>query len=202
MPAPDCTRSPGTARPAPSRHTVSPTAIASISPIVPPRGAVMVSECLPIGSGCDRSPPWAVTNARKWSIAEPSRNVCAGSTPSRPAASSISTASASVSSTTSGGPPPASTSSDSSTSTALPTVRPSGRDMSVSSARVTSPCSVPSSTIVRASSRDSASVLRNAPDPTLESSTNARAPSAIFLLITELAISGSDSVVPVTSRSA
>ena len=29
-----------------------------------------------------------------------------------------------------------------------------------------------------------------------------RSPSAIFLLITELAISGSDSVVPVTSRSA
>ncbi len=56
--------------------------------------------------------------------------------------------------------------------------------------------------MVRASSRDSASVDRNAPDPTLESSTSARVPSAIFLLITELAISGSDSVVPVTSRSA
>ncbi len=49
---------------------------------------------------------------------------------------------------------------------------------------------------------DSASVFRNAPEPTLQSSTSALAPSAIFLLITELAISGSDSVVPVTSRSA
>ncbi len=61
---------------------------------------------------------------------------------------------------------------------------------------------MPSSTMMRASSRDSASVSRNAPEPTFESSTKARAPSAIFLLITELAIKGSDSVVPVTSRSA
>ncbi|SHU81451.1 Uncharacterised protein [Mycobacteroides abscessus subsp. abscessus] len=56
--------------------------------------------------------------------------------------------------------------------------------------------------MVRASSLDSASVLRNAPRPTLTSSTSERAPSASFLLMIELAISGSDSVVPVTSRSA
>ena len=56
--------------------------------------------------------------------------------------------------------------------------------------------------MVRASSRASASVARNAPEPTLVSSTSARAPSAIFLLITELAISGSESTVAVTSRSA
>jgi hypothetical protein len=74
--------------------------------------------------------------------------------------------------------------------------------MSVSSARVASPCAVPRSTMVRASARASSSDGRNAPEPTLVSSTSARAPSAIFLLITELAISGSDSVVPVTSRSA
>ena len=55
------------------------------------------------------------------------------------------------------------------------------------------PC--PSSTMVRASSRGSVSVFRNAPDPTLTSSTRASAPSASFLLITELAISGSDSTV-------
>ena len=135
-------------------------------------------------------------------MAEPSARVSAGSTPSIPAASSISRASASVSSTTSSGPPPASTSSDSATSTALPTARPSGTFMSVSSARVATPCASPNSTMVRASSRDSASVLRNAPLPTLVSSTSASAPSASFLLITELAINGSDSVVPVTSRSA
>ena len=74
--------------------------------------------------------------------------------------------------------------------------------MSVNRARVVSPCSAPSATIVWASSRDSASVDRNAPDPTLQSSTNARVPSAIFLLMIELAINGSDSVVAVTSRSA
>ena len=79
---------------------------------------------------------------------------------------------------------------------------PAAPSMSVSSARVATPCAVPSSTIVRASSRASASVLRKAPRPTLVSSTRASAPSASFLLITELAISGSDSVVAVTSRSA
>ena len=64
------------------------------------------------------------------------RSAAAGSTSDRPAAASISRASARVSSTTSAGPPPASTSSDSSTSTALPTARPSGVDMSVSRATV------------------------------------------------------------------
>ena len=42
----------------------------------------------------------------------------------------------------------------------------------------------------------------NAPEPTFTSSTSAPAPSASFLLITELAISGSDSTVAVMSRSA
>ena len=42
----------------------------------------------------------------------------------------------------------------------------------------------------------------NAPDPTFTSSTSAPVPSAIFLLMIELAISGIASTVPVTSRSA
>ncbi len=42
----------------------------------------------------------------------------------------------------------------------------------------------------------------NAPEPTLTSSTRAPVPSAIFLLMIELAISGIASTVPVTSRSA
>ena len=42
----------------------------------------------------------------------------------------------------------------------------------------------------------------NAPLPTLTSSTSAAVPSAIFLDMIELAISGIDSTVPVTSRSA
>ena len=41
-----------------------------------------------------------------------------------------------------------------------------------------------------------------APDPVLTSSTRALVPSAIFLDMIELAISGIDSTVPVTSRSA
>ena len=42
----------------------------------------------------------------------------------------------------------------------------------------------------------------NAPLPTFTSSTSAPVPSAIFLDMIELAISGIDSTVPVTSRSA
>ena len=42
----------------------------------------------------------------------------------------------------------------------------------------------------------------NAPEPTFTSSTSAPVPSAIFLLMIELAISGIASTVPVTSRSA
>ena len=74
--------------------------------------------------------------------------------------------------------------------------------MSVSRATVVTPCALPSSTMVRASSRASAADFMNAPEPTLTSSTSAPVPSAIFLLMMELAISGIDSTVPVTSRSA
>ena len=74
--------------------------------------------------------------------------------------------------------------------------------MSVRSATVRVPCAAPSSTIVRASSRASSIVFMNAPEPTLTSSTNAADPSAIFLLMIELAMSGIDSTVAVTSRSA
>ena len=42
----------------------------------------------------------------------------------------------------------------------------------------------------------------NAPEPTFTSSTSALVPSAIFLLMMLLAMSGIASTVPVTSRSA
>ena len=64
------------------------------------------------------------------------------------------------------------------------------------------PASAPSRTIVRASSRAGPSSFMNAPAPTLTSSSTAAAPPAIFLLMMLLAISGIDSTVPVTSRSA
>ena len=107
-----------------------------------------------------------------------------------------------MSSTTSAGPPPASTSTDSATSTALPAVSPSGVDMSVSRATVVTPAPVPSSTIVSASSRAWSSSFMKAPDPTFTSSTSEPVPSAIFLLMIELAMSGMASTVPVMSRSA
>ena len=56
--------------------------------------------------------------------------------------------------------------------------------------------------MVWASSRADSAVFMKAPEPTLTSSTSAPVPSAIFLLMIEEAISGIDSTVPVTSRSA
>ena len=72
--------------------------------------------------------------------------------------------------------------------------------MSVSRATVRTSWSVPRATIVRASSRAESTSFMKAPDPTLTSSTSAPVPSAIFLLMIELAISGIASTVPVTSR--
>ena len=69
-----------------------------------------------------------------------------------PASRSISRASASVTSTRSAGPSPRRTATDSSTSSALPTARPGGASIRVSSALVRTPCSSPSVTMVRASS--------------------------------------------------
>lgn len=74
--------------------------------------------------------------------------------------------------------------------------------MSVSSATVRTPWSVPRPTIVAASSRASSRDFMKAPEPTLTSSTSDPVPSAIFLDMMDEAISGIDSTVPVTSRSA
>ena len=90
---------------------------------------------------------------------------------------------------TSRGPPPERTSTDSATSRAFPTLRPRGRDMSVSSATVRTPASAPRSTIVCASSRAISRSFMNVP-------------SAIFLLMIELAMSGMQSTVLVMSRRA
>lgn len=74
--------------------------------------------------------------------------------------------------------------------------------MSVSSATVFTPLSVPRPTIVEASSRASSMFFMNAPVPTLTSRTSEPVPSAIFFDMMELAMSGMASTVPVTSRSA
>ena len=74
--------------------------------------------------------------------------------------------------------------------------------MSVSSATVRTPASLPRPTIVSASSRAFSTSFMNAPVPTLTSSTSAPVPSAIFLDMIDDAISGMASTVPVTSRRA
>ena len=74
--------------------------------------------------------------------------------------------------------------------------------MSVRSAEVFTPASLPSWTKTSASSRAFESSFIKAPDPTFTSSTREPVPSAIFLLMIELAISGIASTVPVTSRRA
>ncbi len=74
--------------------------------------------------------------------------------------------------------------------------------MSVRSAVVRTPASVPSSTMVRASSRDRSMSVMKAPEPNFTSSTSAPVPSAIFLLMMLEAMSGIASTVPVVSRSA
>ena len=79
---------------------------------------------------------------------------------------------------------------------------PRGTSIAVTSARVLTPASRPSCTIVRASSPALAGSLINAPLPVLTSRTNAEVPSAIFLDIIEDAISGIASTVAVTSRKA
>ncbi len=74
--------------------------------------------------------------------------------------------------------------------------------MSVSKATVSTPLALPMPTMVSANSRARSISGRNAPLPTFTSSTNDWVPEAIFFDMIELAISGIDSTVAVTSRKA
>ena len=71
-----------------------------------------------------------------------------------------------------------------------------------STAVVGTPSAAPNRTMVSASRRAEPTSFMNAPEPTLTSSTSAEVPSASFFDMIELAISGMDSTVPVTSRRA
>lgn len=71
--------------------------------------------------------------------------------------------------------------------------------MSEMTAIVLRPTSLPMATIASASSLASFSSFMNAPAPVFTSRTIASAPAAIFLLMMELAISGMESTVAVTS---
>ncbi len=81
-------------------------------------------------------------------------------------------------------------------------VRPRGSSIRVMRARTLRPAPVPTRTKDSARARALASVFMNAPRPTLTSSTNASIPSASFFDRIEPVISGIDSTVAVTSRSA
>ena len=81
-------------------------------------------------------------------------------------------------------------------------LRPSGRSILVMSAFTRRPMPSPISTMACASSMASGTVFMNAPDPTLTSSRMQPEPAASFLLMIELAISGMQLTVAVTSRRA
>ncbi|MPN14407.1 hypothetical protein SDC9_161734 [bioreactor metagenome] len=100
------------------------------------------------------------------------------------------------------GPLPFNVSIATSTSRALPTATPKGWLMSEMIAIVLRPARLPILTIAWASALASSSVFMKAPAPVFTSSTIASAPAAIFLHMIELAISGNEFTVPVTSRSA
>ena len=97
---------------------------------------------------------------------------------------------------------PDSTSTDSATSSALPTERPRGVSIALRTAVTLSPWSRPRRTIVRASSPARSLSVMKAPEPTFTSSTRDSVPSAIFFDMIDPAMSGIESTVPVTSRSA
>ena len=169
----------------------------------PDRSADHVLDVRATGSGADGSPPCAAIIRSHTGVRRAGREHGGRIDVAISASASISRASATVSSTTSAGPPPRSTSTD---SVDLQRVadRPPERHGHVGEQRgggqaVRRRRGRPSSS---ASSRAGRAVFMNAPEPTLTSSTSPPVPSAIFLLMIELAISGMASTVPVTSRSA
>ena len=105
-------------------------------------------------------------------------------------------------STRSAGPPPRSAPIASRTSRALPMANPRGCCIELRTADTWRPAWRPIATIARASVRASSIVCINAPLPYFTSRTMQSAPAASFLLMMLAAMSGIDSTVAVTSRSA
>ena len=102
----------------------------------------------------------------------------------------------------SAGPLPFKVSMASITSKELPIACPSGISILVMTAQHFRPAMVPIETIFSANFLESSTVFINAPLPVFTSSTIASLPAASFLLMMEEAISGMQSTVAVTSRSA
>ena len=84
----------------------------------------------------------------------------------------------------------------------LPACRPSTWFMSVSSATVGSPAPLPTEAMLAASSRAIVSSAAKAPLPNFTSITSPSSPAASFFDRIDAVISGIDSTVAVTSRSA
>jgi hypothetical protein len=154
------------------------------------------------------SPPCAAIKRANRSSARPDESACstravaAAASCSMPARTTMRAAMRVTTAVTSGGPLPLRTSRHSMISSELPTAAPSGASMSVTMASVRTPDNVPISTIARPSACACATSFMNAPSPHLTSRTSALLPSASFLLMIDAAISGIDSTVAVTSRSA
>ena len=88
------------------------------------------------------------------------------------------------------------------TSSALPTQRPRGWSIAVTSQRTGRPQGSASAAMSSAASRALATSGKNAPLPAFTSSTMAPAPPASFLLMIEAAMRPAEGTVPVASRSA
>ena len=139
------------ARPAPSRHAaVADRERVQAAASQPAAGADDLCAAATAAPRPGRRP---VRRSSRGSVASarPSASAAAGSA-SMPASASISLASASVDLDQVGRPCPRRAATDSSTSTALPTARPSGTSIPVSSAAVRTPTRSPSATMVCASS--------------------------------------------------
>ena len=154
------------------------------------------------------SPPCASMISRSFSNPPPPSNAlrthprALSSEDSMPATSTIRAAKSIDTASRSAGPWPRSVAHHSAISRALPTARPRGASIVVSTARILTPDASPMAIRRSASSRAANAVFMNAPRPTVTSSTSPSRSTASFLLIIDAAISGMLSTVAVASRSA
>ena len=203
-PAPALTGSSLRARPAPSRHAATPTASASSrrsQPDSPARSRP--GRARPTGSGASGSPPWPAIISRYLASARPSASACAGSVGHdagqrqhlpRQRQRDLDQVGRTAAAQHLRPPRPP-----------RPRCRRPGRAArpSRSAARwCAPPTRCPAAPWSAPAPAPRPMSRMNAPLPTFTSSTSALVPSAIFLDMIELAISGMDSTVPVTSRRA
>ena len=187
--------------------------LASMAEMYPSRGAFTRRCTGAAGSSetsytAEASPPWAVTMSASFLSAAPlsmdssSRARASASSAARPLRTRILLPSTMHSSLRSGTFSPLSTAMASFTSRALPTAKPSGWSMSVTTAAILRPACLPTFTISRARVKASFSFSIKAPEPVFTSRTMVFAPEASFLDMMLLTMSGMELTVAVTSRRA